>query len=139
MKHILFYLALLLTACDDKALVTIYKKQITQTPISCMRLRISPEDPEIRSTLTARYHFSDACDLALEVSYKSDIQCNSRFNVATKSTSNFPNSYLKMELRKGMALQYSYYVDLTKKPTESDVNRGFDRIEKDLKIVSTRR
>jgi hypothetical protein len=138
MKHLMIGLAalLLLTACDDKAMVNIYKKKITQTPISCMKLNIFPEEPMISSALNTRYHFSDNCDLILEVSYKSGIKCNSRFNVANKSTTNFPSSYLKMELRRGMTLQYSYYIDLTKKPTEDDVNRGFDRIERDLKIVS---
>ena len=136
MKHILFVLTalLLLTACDDKAMVNIYKKQITQTPISCMKLTVFPEEPTITQTLKKRYHFNDDCDLTLEVSYKSGIKCNSSFNAATKATTTFPTSYLKMELRRGLSLQYSYYIDLTKKPTESDVNRGFDRIEKDLKF-----
>jgi len=123
---------LLLTACDDKAMVNIYKKQITQTPISCMKLSVFPEEPMITKTLNKRYHFSDDCDLTLEVSHKSGIKCNSSFNAARKTLSTFPSSYLKMELRRGMTLQYSYYIDLTKKPAESDVNRGFDRVEKDL-------
>ena len=140
MKYILIVLAalLLLAACDDKAIVTIYKKGITQTPISCMKLNIFPKESMISSTLNTRYRFSDNCALTLEVSHKSGIKCNSRFNVATKTTTNFPNSYLKMELRRGMTLQYSYYIDLTKKPTEDDVNSGFDRLEKDLKIKQVR-
>ena len=134
LKHsaYLFTALLLLTACDDKAMVTVYKKQITQTPISCMKLMVFPEDPMITQTLQKRYHFSDTCDLTLEVSYKSGIKCNSRFNVATKTTTNFPNSYLKMELRRGMTLQYSYYIDLTQKPDKNDVEKGFDRLQKDL-------
>jgi len=135
LKQLILSLVLfLLTACDDKAMVTIYKKKITQTPLTCMKLRLFPEEPMISRTLRERYHFSNNCDLTLEVSYQSGIKCNSRFNVATKVTTNFPSSYLKMELRQGMVLQYSYYIDLTRKPTESDVNRGFDRIEKDIKI-----
>ena len=138
MKHMYLLLTalLLLTACDDKALVNIYKKKITQTPISCIKLNVIPEEPMISKTLNARYHFSDDCDLTLEVSYKSGITCNSRFNAATKATTGFPSSYLKIELRRGMTLQYSYYIDLKEKPTEHDVNSGFDRIEKDLKIAS---
>jgi hypothetical protein len=129
-----FIALLLLTACDDKALVTIYKKQITQTLIRCIKLNVFPPEPMISDTLKARYSFGDDCDLMLDVSYKSGIKCNSRFNVAAKTTSKFPNSYLKMELRRGLSLQYSYYIDLTKKPTKADVNSGFDRIEEDLKI-----
>jgi len=136
MKYALFAITtlLLLTACDDKAMVTIYKKKITQHPISCMKLNVFPEEPMIIQTLKKRYHFNEDCDLTLDVSYKSGIKCNSRFNVATKTTTNFPNSYLKMELRRGFSLQYSYYIDLTKKPNVDDVNSGFDRLEKDLKF-----
>jgi hypothetical protein len=127
---------LLLTACDDKAMVNIYKKKIVQTPIECMRLSVFPEEPMITKMLEERYRFSNECDLTLEVSHKSGIKCNSSFNAARKTLSTFPNSYLKMELRRGMTLQYSYYIDLTKKPSQSDVDSGFDRLEKDLKIVS---
>lgn len=136
MKYTLFAITtlLLITACDDKAMVTIYKKKITQHPISCMKLNVFPEEPMIIQTLKKRYHFNEDCDLTLDVSYKSGIKCNSRFNVATKTTTNFPNSYLKMELRRGFSLQYSYYIDLTKKPNVDDVNSGFDRLEKDLKF-----
>jgi len=136
MKQIYIFLAalLLLTACDDKAMVTVYKKKITQTPISCMKLTVFPEDPMITQTLQKRYRFTDSCDLTLEVSYKSGITCNSRFNAATKATTGFPSSYLKMELRRGMTLQYSYYIDLKQKPEQGDVDRGFDRLEEDLPI-----
>ena len=33
-----------------------------------------------------------------------------------------------------MTLQYSYYIDLTSKPTVSDIHNGFDRLEKDMKL-----
>ncbi len=125
---------LLLTACDDKAMVNIYHKKITKTPVACMKLRVSPEDSTIAKTLMERYRFDNNCDLTLEVSYKSGIVCNSSYNAAQKTLGTFPSSYLKMELRRGMALQYSYYIDLTSKPTEGDVNSGFDRLEKDIKF-----
>ena len=136
MKQHLFTLIilLLLTACDDKALVSIYNTKITQTPPACMKLRVSPKDPSITKTLNSRYPFDDACDLTLEVSYKSGIVCNSSYNAAQKTLGTFPSSYLKMELRRGMALQYSYYIDLTSKPTVSDIHNGFDRLEKDMKL-----
>ncbi len=136
MKHVPLALItlLLLTACDDKAMVNIYKKKITETPVTCMRLRVSPEDSTITKTLKDRYRFDDNCDLTLEVSYKSGIVCNSSYNAAQKTLGTFPSSYLKMELRRGMALQYSYYIDLTSRPTEGDINSGFDRLEKDIKL-----
>ena len=132
--HVLLTAILLLTACDDKAMVNIYNKKIVQTPVTCMKLRVSPNDPAITKTLMGRYHFDDNCDLILEVSYKSGIVCNSSYNAAQKTLGTFPSSYLKMELRRGMTLQYSYYIDLTSKPTESDVNSGFDRLKKDIKL-----
>ena len=136
MKHmyILLTTLLLLTACDDKAMVNIYSKKITQAPVTCMKLRVSPENPTISKTLMERYHFDNNCGLILEVSYKSGIVCNSSYNAAQKTLGTFPSSYLKMELRRGMALQYSYYIDLTSKPTEGDINSGFDRLEKDIKL-----
>lgn len=127
-------LLLLFTACDDKALVTVYQQKITQTPIPCMKLNLFPEDKVIDTALRQHYAFSDDCDLTLEVSHKSGIKCNSRFNVATKTTTNFPNSYLKLELRRGLSLQYSYYMDLTAKPDAEDVAKGWERLERDLKI-----
>ena len=132
--HILLTALLFLTACDDKAMVNIYKKEITETPVTCMKLRVSPEDSTITKRLKDRYHFDENCDLTLEVSYKSGIVCNSSYNAAQKTLGTFPSSYLKMELRRGMALQYSYYIDLTSKPTEGDVDSGFDRLEKDIKF-----
>jgi len=128
-------LLLFLTACEDKAMVTVYRKGILQAPVTCMRLSLFPQDAVFEKALRAQYLFTEDCDLVLEVSYKSGIQCNSRFNVAAKTTSNFPNSYLKMELRKGMALQYSYYIDLKKKPDTKEIDRGWERMKKDLQIT----
>jgi len=129
----------LLTGCDDKALVNIYNEKITQIPITCMKLQVVPQDDMIQTTLMKRYNFTDNCDLVLDVSSKSGIKCNSSYNAAQKTMGQFPNSYLKMELRRGMPLQYAYYIDLTSKPDEDDINRGFTRLEEDLNLVRFKR
>lgn len=122
--------------CQDKAITHFYDKSIASKPIRCLRLQIVPDNAGYRKILGSLYGFSEACDMTLGVSYKSGIQCNSRFNVATKSTSNFPTSYLKMELRRGLALQYSYYIDLTEKPDKKEIEKAWESITKDLKIVT---
>ena len=136
MRTVLLMLALfLLAACDSDPMVTVYDKKITQTPISCMKLRIFPPNGELRESLERLYLFDEKCRLSLDVSYKCGIKCNSSYNAPQKALSNFPTSYLNMELRKGLLLQYSYYIDLTEKPDADDVRKGFERMQKDLRIL----
>ncbi|MCF6206431.1 MAG: hypothetical protein L3J47_06015 [Sulfurovum sp.] len=136
LKYFSIIAMLLLAGCQKDATVTIYDKQVTQTPISCLALRVVPENRVITQTLRSLYHFDPACKQRLEVSYKSGIVCNSPYNAPQKTLSTFPSSYLNMEIRKGFMLQYSYYVDLDHKPDESDVKEGFERIASDLKLIS---
>jgi len=133
-KYTLISFLWLLFGCDNNAIVHAYDKTFTQTPIRCMKLLVIPKDKIITQTLLKRYSFKKECDLTLHVSFKSGITCNSTHNVVQKNLSAFPSSYLKMELRKGLNVPYSYYIDLNDKPDEDDVNDGFDRLEKDLKI-----
>ncbi len=136
MKKVLLFLPLFfLAGCDSDPMVTIYQREITQTPITCMKLHVFPPNTTITKTLQEQYPFLDSCTLTLDVSWKSAIKCNSSYNAPQKALSTFPNSYLNMELRKGLTLQYSYYIDLTEKPDAAEVKKGFERIEKDLKLV----
>jgi len=125
---------LLFTACNDKTVVTVYKKSLLDKPIQCMRLIVTPEDKTIRTAAEKLYPFSEDCDMTLEISYKSGIHCNSSYNAPAKATTAFPTSYLKMELRRGMYLLYSYYIDLTDKPDSEDIQNAMKRIGKDLKF-----
>jgi hypothetical protein len=50
----------------------------------------------------------------------------------SKNMGKFPKSFIKIELREGMKLQYSYYVDLFSNVDEDDVEEGFERLKKDL-------
>jgi hypothetical protein len=133
-KHFFLSLLWLLVGCDNNAIVNNSNKTFMQTPITCMRLQVFPEDKTITQTLMKRYNFKNDCNLTLDVTFKSGIKCNSTHNVIQKNLSNFPTSYLKMEFKRGFNILYSYYIDLNDAPDRDDVNDGFDRLEKDLKI-----
>ena len=134
-KYIPFTLLLFtLFGCGDNSQVTIYDKSIKKETIPCLRVSISPEDKEIQSYISSLYNFKDICPYSLNISYKSNIVCNSPYNASRKNLSNFPNSYLNMEIRKGMKLEYSYYIDLQHKPTDKEIKNGWEKIECDLKI-----
>jgi len=127
-------LALLFLGCSKDPIVTIYNNEITTSPIKCLRLNITPKNQMIYDVLSKKYTFSSACDMVLDVSTKSGIKCNSPYSAPQKTLTNFPSAYLKMEIRKGMTLQYGYFIDLTSKPNASDVSNAFDRIAKDLRL-----
>ncbi|NKQ40965.1 MAG: hypothetical protein HF962_05285 [Sulfurovum sp.] len=132
----LFLLALLFCiGCEDKAMVNIYHKDIIKSPVPCLKLKVTPYEKEFANVLKKLYHFQDNCTLVLEVSHKNDIQCNSSHNTAKNTPNTFPNSYLRMELRRGLDLQYSYYIDLHKKADEKNVIEGWERIDRDLMIA----
>jgi len=124
----------LLSGCGDNSIVTVYDKSIKDKKIDCLRLSVSPIDKNISSYIKKYYNFSDMCPYSLNISYKSSIVCNSPYNASQKNLSSFPNSYLNMEIRKGMSLEYSYYIDLQHKPTADDVQKGWQRITKDLDV-----
>jgi hypothetical protein len=128
-------LVFLLTSCgDDNAMVTVYDKSILKTPVSCMKLQVFPENKMIEETMRHLYHFDPSCSLKLNISYKNGITCNSTFNVQTKSMNGFPSSYLNMELREGLSLKYSYYIDLQEEVSPEDLEKGFERMKQDLII-----
>ncbi len=130
----LLFLLLFTAGCDSKPLITVYDKSILNKKIDCMQLSVIPKDKQIASTLQHLYHFSQTCSYRLEVSFKQSIVCNSHYNAQSKALGKMPSSYLKMELRHGLNLQYSYYIDLDHKPDKEDVEEGFERIRKDLGI-----
>ena len=123
---------LLLTACEEKMkpVVTINPK--LALPISCMKLSPINVDKEVFKTFNNLYDFNDTCDLTLSVSYKKDIVCNSTHNVQMKTVGRFPTSYLKLEVRKGLEMEYTYYVDLYSNVDEEDMVEGFERLKLDL-------
>ena len=124
----------LLTACEDKSIVNIYDKTILQSKIECLKLIVVPKNERITQTMESLYTFDEHCSYALDLSYKNGIKCNSTQNVQNKCINGFPSSYLNMKLRKGLSVKYSYYVDLKEDVSEEDLEKGFDRLKKDLMI-----
>jgi len=47
----------------------------------------------------------------------------------------FPRSFLKLEVRKGFRIEYSYYIDLLNNVESDDVEEGFLRLKKDILTV----
>lgn len=126
---------LFLQGCSDNATVNIFDEKIAQSKIECMRLVIFPPDEKIQKTLNELYSFDDSCSVKLEVSSKSGIVCNSNQNSDKKALSNFPTSYLRMQISKSGKLFYSYYIDLTHSVDEKDIKTAFERIKKDLTFL----
>jgi len=120
--------------CEDKAMVNIYDKDAVSNGIGCLKYNPLIQDKLISQTLKRLYTFSDECKYRLEVSKKSDIVCNSNQNSDKKALSNFPSSYLKMDVTKNNKTIYSYYIDLNDRVNENDVKNGFKRVLKDLSL-----
>ena len=128
-----FFILFFLFGCSDNATVNIFDKKITQSKIQCIKLVVFPPDKLLESELKKLYKFQNSCELKLEASQKSGITCNSNQNVQKKALSNFPSSYLKLQLS-NKNLLYSYYIDLDHKVTKNDIIKAFKRIKKDLKL-----
>ncbi len=118
----------------DRALVKVYDRAVTADPPRCLTLQIYPSDGPIASALRRAYRFDPSCPYRLEVSGKSNIHCTSNQNSDRKALSAFPSSFLRMEIRRGMRLLYSYYIDLTRPAGADDALRAFDRIRQDLRL-----
>jgi len=121
----------LFTACEEKVIVKIHNKKILKTKLQCMNLLVFPPNENIENTLNKLYSFKSECPLTLHISYKNAIVCNSSFN-ASRKAAGMPNSYLRLELKEGSKLYYSYYVDLDDILGEAQLEDGFSRLKKDL-------
>ena len=121
-----------LTSCDDSnVLVNFYDKQLKSKKLNCLSY-IPESNNTLDTALTKLYKFSKECPYTLELSYKSNIVCHSPYNVPLKVNSNFPSAYIKLEVRKGYKLEYSYYKDLTHKANLTDLKDAFDRLKSDI-------
>ncbi len=121
-----------LMACQERVKPVVHKSDKLSTPISCMALNSLSEDQALIAVLRRQYNFDERCPLKLTLSYKKDIVCNSSYNAINKNMGKFPKSFLKLELRHGMEIVYSYYVDLYSNINQEDVAEGFTRLKKDL-------
>jgi hypothetical protein len=131
-KYLLLFTLIFFIACEEKAKPRVTVSSDLKRPISCMKLDRVVDDKVLLSMLEHLYDFDDACPLTLSLSSKKDIVCNSTNNMMRKNMGKFPISFIKLELREGMKLRYSYYVDLYSNVDEDDVEEGFSRLKKDL-------
>jgi len=99
-----------------------------------MRLVVFPPNNLTTTTLQQLYHFEKKCDFKLEVSQKSGITCNSNQNSDKKALSNFPTSYLSLDVGKDRKVVYSYYIDLLDEVDEQNYADAFLRVRKDLNM-----
>lgn len=129
MKKYLSVLAtLLFLGCSDGSQTFIHDKNIVDAKIECMSLMVFPPNKEIEDTLNSLYNFTPQCDYNLIVSYKTGIVCNSNQN-SEKKAHGLPSSYLRMELKKGGDLKFTYYKDLKNNLDTDDVKDGFESFE----------
>ena len=125
-------LALFLSACDNtSALINFYDKSLRNKKLKCLSY-IPASNKNLDLELLKLYKFSKNCPYTLELFYKNNIVCNSPYNVPLKVNSNFPSAYIKLEVRKGFKLEYSYYKDLTHKANLSDLKDAFNRLKDDI-------
>jgi len=135
LKYLLSVLPFLYAGCSDNSISTLYDTSYKNRSIPCLKLSIFPKSQDMKSYLKKLYPFKQKCEYILLVSYKADIVCNSNQNAPRKTLSNFPNSYLRMEINRNMNnLIYSYYIDLNDKVSKDDIKNGFRNIKKNLKF-----
>lgn len=136
MKYFVYKLlltsAFILSGCSDNAIVNTFDKDISKNKISCLRLVVFPPDETTESVLRELYDFHLDCEYRLEVSKKGGIVCNSNQNAAKKTLSNFPSTYLRMDVSKNGRMLYGYYIDLLDAVCEDDIKRAFLRVKKDI-------
>ena len=134
MKYIIYSLLLLsaFSGCSDSAIVKTFDKDITTNKIPCLRLVVFPSNKILEKTLNSLYEFTPNCEYRLEVSKKGGIVCNSNQNAPKKTLSNFPSTYLRMDVSKENRALYSYYIDLLDSVSEDDVKNAFSRMKKDI-------
>jgi len=123
---------LLFTACEEKRKPVISVDTNVQLPLTCLKLNLLES---FETTLKKLYTFKANCPHQLTLSYKKDIVCNSGYNASGQSLGKFPKSFLKLEVRKGFTVEYSYYIDLLDNVESDDVEEGFARLKKDILTV----
>jgi len=121
--------SLFITACEDKNVyVSFYDKNIKKVPCLSLDDSLKP----FQKTLAKEYKFQKSCPFRLVLASATNIVCKSPFNASTKTTTNFPSSYVELDIKKGIDLIYSYYKDLTHKTTKDDIEDGFKRLKRDI-------
>jgi hypothetical protein len=118
--------------CSDSSIVKFYDKNFSNPP--CLKMVVFPPDRLITSTLEKLYDFDENCSYRFQISKKSDISCNSTYNVDKKAISNFPSGYIKIDILDDNKILYGYYKDLSNQLTDDDIKNAFKRVQRDLKL-----
>jgi hypothetical protein len=126
-KFFVIFIALLFGGCKDN----VYVNNNLKDKINCLSY-IPVSKNSLDLGLLKLYKFNSNCPYKLNLEYKDSIACNSSFNAPTKATTAFPNSYIKLEVKNGFKIVYSYYKDLTSKPDLDDLEDAFDRLKEDI-------
>jgi hypothetical protein len=122
-------IAAFFAGCDDGAYINFYDKN--HTKIDCLSY-IPANSNKLDTKLAKLYNFNQNCKYKLQLEYSGGIVCNSSYNAPTKATTNFPNAYIRLEVKDGFKTYYSYYKDLNSNPDTSDLERAFDRLQDDI-------
>ena len=111
-----------------------YDKNLTKHPPTCLALSPIYHDKKTRLILKNIYPFRADCPYRVTLSTKTNIHCNSNQNSERKALSSFPTSFIRIEIRQGMRLVYSYYVDLPNRPDTSEIISAFNKVSKDIRL-----
>lgn len=124
---------LLFTACSDGSISQINDNSILEQDTKCLKLVVFPPKQSISQALENLYKFDKDCELSLVVSYKTGIVCNSNQNL-DKKVKGLPDAYLRLEIKKGTRLYYSYYKDLPDALDDVDIKKAFKELKTTLDI-----
>ncbi len=126
---VLIVCSIFFSSCNnDNSIVRFYDKSINK--IDCLSLEENNET--LLKDLKKLYHFKKNCPYKLSLTTQSKIVCKSPFNATAKTTTNFPSSYINLEIRKNFNIIYTYYRDLTSKASKDDLKKAFKRLKSDI-------
>jgi len=131
-----FTLSIIITfssGCSDNFISQINDNSILRKDIKCLNLVVFPPKKSISKSLNSLYPFKKKCKLTLVVSYKTGIVCNSNQN-SDKKVKGLPDGYLRLEIKNGTRLYYSYYKDLDHTLNNRDIEKGFTTLKSTLGI-----
>jgi len=131
-KVFILIFSILLTSCNQKKSPIIKIDNNLSIPIRCLSIDKIDIDKKFLAKLNKLYNFNNNCKYKLYIKYKTDIVCNSPYNPNQKNLSSFPTSFLNLEIRDGLKLKYSYYIDLNDNVNEDDIKDAFIKVKKDL-------
>jgi len=76
------------------------------------------------------YNFNDTCVNTLEIKYKTNIACNSKFNTHKQF-----NSFVQLSILKDNKLIYTVYKDLKEDANINDeIKKGYEKLCQTIKL-----